>query len=219
MFILKFIFLNFFLIHLNLIETDGDEVIETNKECLIHSFEYKREYLFTSDDPVWPQNQKNYNIKRNLFTYPLRKVNDYDKITWYFVPVVSSNQRTDRKNKTNYLIKSSKFENEYICATNEHEIFSQSRRIIIRLKLMSSMLKTHSNCHWRIESQKIPKLNRSISTFTNVLFNDESFYAASSFFSIGWFKRSVYLWSERTDLKSKQFKWLIDCSKGEYLVS
>lgn len=205
-----------FMIFISLYYSINANEIETFKECLIHNLQYSREYLYTSDDPNWP-NQKNMYVKRNMFTYPLSKVNDYEKITWILIPAKSPFQI----NRTNYLIKSGKYENEYVCAINEHEIFSKNRRIIMRMKLISHMIKTHLNCHWTIETKYSPKLNRTTHTFKNVLFDDEHVYAASPFFSVGWYKRSVYLWSERTDLKlsSNKFKWMIDCSRGDYLIS
>lgn len=206
------------LFHINSIKTSE---IETFKQCLIHNLEYSREYLYTSDDININWASYNKLIKRNVFTYPLRKVNDYEKIAWTFIPVSLPFEanKSPQNYKTNYLIKSGKYQNEYLCAANEHEIFSQSRRVIKRMRLNPSILRFQFNCHWIIDKVSKIKSNYTSNTIKNLLFEDEYIYASGSLFNLEWYKRNVYSWCEKTNLNSKKFKWIIDCSKGDFLLS
>ena len=113
------------------------------------------------------------------------------------------------------MIQSLKYDHEYLCGTNEHELMSPYRRLIKRLKLTDVKKRAHLICHWKIENEKSNNLTNNI---VNMLF-DEPLYAAAGFFSVERNKRSVYLWRGKRNLHSKKFKWMIDCSKGEYLLS
>ena len=203
MIILTIILLNLILFNLKWIQT---KEIETNKQCLIHNQEYSHEYLYNTDE------FSAAHIKRNVFTYPLNKIKDYEKISWTFLPSIFE---IGEKNTTYYMIQSLKYDHEYLCGTNEHELMSPYRRLIKRLKLTDVKKRAHLICHWKIENEKSNNLTNNI---VNMLF-DEPLYAAAGFFSVERNKRSVYLWRGKRNLHSKKFKWMIDCSKGEYLLS
>lgn len=217
----KLIFL--ILIHLNSLKSND---IDVNKHCLIHNLKYSHEYLYTS---------KKKNARKNslakIMTTPLSKVDDFNKITWMFLPVESNQIQMNffhnnnmNINRSTYLIKSGKYENEYLCATNQFERISLNSRLLIKLSKIKVGFDQiiNYNCYWMLEKVYLKKtidgFKESETAFVirNILVN-EPLYAASFIFNSGWYKRSVFLWSAKGSVISDEFIWIVDCSKGEFL--
>ena len=215
--ILKLLLLSLILIHYpNQLKSNE---IEENKHCLIHNLQYSREYLYASKNTI-----DNKDISSSLITFRLDKVDDFIKITWVFVPVIVNDFHIKHMNKSLYLIKSGQSKNEYLCSTNEYEKISPNRRLVKLFNIKETEKFQYYNCFWNFE--KI-FLNKTIKSFKeletayvirNMLVN-EPMYAGAFFFNSGWYKRSVFLWVPNKGSSSNKFKWIIDCSKGEYIYS
>lgn len=184
--------------------------IDTNKSCLIHNLHYSHEYLYAQ---IMTKND-NRNFTPNVFTYPLDKVENFTKITWMFMPLKVNDIQIIYLNRKVYLIKSGDNEHDYLCSTDFHSKISPKRRILRLFKITDNDKLKYQKCFWTLQLKDESKNEYIIRNM-----NGESMYAASFFFNAGWFKRSVYLWASKDGFNSKKSKWIIDCSKGEFIYS
>jgi hypothetical protein len=168
-------------------------------QCVIHSHLHPHEYLYTSNE-IWRQ----LLIKRNIYTYPLYKVNDFKKITWNFTPI---NNQYDT-----FLIKNN---DDYLCSFNKTIDKNGIRPILNRLS--QTGIKMQKKCMWKLEKDDSNKRSYFI---WNVEF-DQPMYATSFFLQNASFKR-IYLWPKQikhTKKLSDKFIWIINCISGEFLWS
>ncbi len=168
-------------------------------ECLIHSTAYKFEYLYSTKE--FDSDSK----KRNVFTYPLSDVDNFDKIRWRLIPKNGSN--------STFYIRSQQY-NEYLCAANSYKDLFKMRRKLHTLRISDKNLLSESlQCEWIFE--KIPSRTRNNNTYFiwNLIYR-EPLYAISYFYKNHKLKRNVYLWHKKPN--SKQFKWQVDCLSGEF---
>ena len=206
----------FFLILIRLTPTESNN-IEEFKHCLIHNVQYSHEYLYAS---------KKQNVSDKIITTPLEKVDDFIKVTWIFIPVKIDGVQVNHLNRTLYMIKSGKYENDYLCTANQFEKISPSKRGQIKLSTIKDVNNkfNYYNCYWSFETINLNKTIEGFKEFEETfvirnMLTNEPMYAASFFFNSGWNKRSVFLWSPKKSTISNKFKWFIDCSKGEFLYS
>jgi hypothetical protein len=208
----RFLLVFLILIHSNQIKSND---IDTFQHCLIHNLKYSHEYLYAS---------KKKHATYNIWTTLLSKVDDFNKITWIFIPVnVEFLQMDPMMNTTHYLIKNGKYENQYLCASNQLQKMSLDDRLLIKLSTIKHFDQFHNyDCYWTFEKVYVKKtidgFKESESAFMikNMLVN-EPMYAASMFFNTGWYKRSVFLYLPKKSIILEKCLWNIDCSKGEYL--
>ena len=217
----------------NYINSISTEIINGNNkslECLIHNKEYKYEYLFSSA----------YLYKRNVYTYPLKHLNDFNQIRWKLVktPIDDDN--------VVYLTRNVNSQEYYLCASKQFadSCCQKKRRLLELIKFNSSfgIEQLGESCKWRLTDSswdqdlentndildRLEGINRnsmakgidediiSDKTFLiwNVEFNEPLY---SSMIKFHLHKRSVYLWRSKPD--SDQFKWYIDCYSGAFLAS
>jgi hypothetical protein len=192
----------FFLIILVIVKLNKAKTNENKfgNECLIHNKQYSHEYLYTSDDKNIDQL-----YKRNVYTYPLDKINDFEKIRWNIIKIGNSNER--------FLIKSNLY-NEFLCASDKYNDLFDMRLVIKRLKMDIRLFLNSSRCEWKIKEIKNKLSNQSVYTIWNLEYN-RPLYAASFLFNREINKRNIFLWyKSKTD--SEKFKWFIDCRRGNY---
>lgn len=202
----NYLFFILFIKNLNEILLDSVPIMQ----CLIHNFEYKYEYLYGSDDE---------SSESNVFTYPLRKIDDFQKIVWEFIPIKIKNGNRSYIGSL-YFIKSVKYPDEYFCATNNFKTMSLTRRLVKRIKLNQTQLVSNFKCYWNIEELDLKNHTRVNHAYIikNIYFQ-KPLYAASFFFNIGYHERSVYLWFNKINIYLNKYKWLIDCSQGDFIYS
>jgi hypothetical protein len=196
----------------NLIQLVSSE-IQPNTECLIHNFEYKYEYLYSSS--------KNENKESNVFTYPLSKIDDFQKITWKFIPLkIKFLKNQSSHEKSLYFINSGKYSNEYLCGSNKFRSMSVTRGLVKRLKLNKKQLMANLNCYWDIEKVILKNTTKFDHAYLiKNIYSGKPLYAASFFFNIGYYERSVYLWFNEINFFLNKYKWLIDCAQGNFIYS
>ena len=171
--------------------------------CLIHNQKYSFEYLFASDK-IFSKNQKNY---YNVYTNPIGLVNDYDRLKWTIAKV----------DKTNATVTIKSTNNEYLCSSDSYKDIYRYRRKLYLHRMNSNHKESDiheilgKNCQWRLE-----RLEEQTYIIWNDLFN-EPLYAPTFFYKHDLINRNVYLWKNKPS-SSGQFKWLIDCIKGRFLL-
>ena len=194
-----------------------NSILDSSKDCLVHNLEYSYEYLYSSND----YDSKNAN--RNVYAYPLSKINDFQTITWKFIPIEEVEKKFKSfipKNRSYYFIKSGKYENEYLCGFNLYNKISPARYLVKIIKINHAGLILYFNCFWNIESintnQILPK--QFIYRIENMFYKGPM-YASSFIFNVGWYKRSIFVWGREENSQSKKSKWIIDCTSGEFMYS
>ena len=107
-------------------------------ECLIHNKEYKYEYLFSSA----------YLYKRNVYTYPLKHLNDFNQIRWKLVktPIDDDN--------VVYLTRNVNSQEYYLCASKQFadSCCQKKRRLLELIKFNSSfgIEQMGESCKWKL---------------------------------------------------------------------
>jgi hypothetical protein len=178
------------------------------KECYIQNKNYKLEYLYTSDDII-DLNKNQFVYERRVYTYPFNRITDFDKLKW---DLIQSNYTQGA-----YLIRSNKYD-QYLCASNKFEDIFHMRQIIYRHESIMSR-----KCEWfidNVEMTSFKSVSKKIPAFysiRNVKYN-KLLYATTFFYMNINEKRSVFLWYHSNPKRlSNEFKWMIDCSKGNYI--
>ena len=212
MFTKKFLHLIFFIIPLLRAEISASTAIinnfEYNKDCLIHNYEYRFEYLFSSkNENKTKQSEVNKN-KNDINLVPLGKVNNFNSIRWSLI---------ETKNQSEQFFLKSSFYGDYLCASFKFADYFHTRRLLVKVDDDSNdQNKLLDNCKWKIN--RIDSKKSTITTYSimNVHFN-QPMYAASYFFQRKIDQRDVFLWHNKKNVNSKKFKWIIDCKSGDYL--
>jgi hypothetical protein len=167
--------------------------------CLIHNQKYSYEYLYASDD-VSSSRTKEETSNHNIYTHQLGSVDDFDRLKWTITQAFG-------KSNSTVTIKSN--QNEYLCASGSYQdIFRQRRKLFLKRNVNEFL---NANCQWRLEQIGDKTLY--------VIWNDwhnEPLYAPSYLYRHDFKKRNVYLWKKRPS-SSGQFKWFIDCRRGDFL--
>ena len=188
------------LVLINDLEIYTCSLVSIQTECLIHSSAYKFEYLYTTKEHDSASSEK-----RNVYTYPLGDVDDFDKIRWKFIPVNGSN--------STFYIRSQEYK-EYLCAASSYKDLFKMRRKLHTIKIGDrTELSESFQCEWIFE--KVPTRTSNNTYFIWNVMYEEPLYAISYFYKNHKLKRNVYLWHKKPN--SKQFKWQVDCLSGEFL--
>jgi hypothetical protein len=176
--------------------------IEESKHCLIHNLKFIDDYLY------------NFKIGRdNIVTSRLNKVDDFVKVTWMFIAVKVNDVQIKINNKPIYLIKSGKYEDEYLCSTKKIRTGSLNRQLK-KSKIKETDKFYYFNCYWSFDRVK---LNRKIKSFDklvaysikNAFFNEPLYIEQSG-------TKNLFLWPSNKPSTAENFKWVIDCSKGHH---
>ena len=208
-FMLFFLFCS--MIEQNVLESSK---IEPFKECLIHNLEYKYEYLYASETNKFA---------KDVFTYPLKWIDDFQKITWNFIPIKIRNLEKNQSytEKSFYFIKSAKYTDEYLCGPDKLEAIYSSHGIVKRYRVNVKQLLSKFSCYWDVEEINLMNYsnkNEHAYTIKNIYFS-KRLYPLASFFNFINMKKNIYLWFNKSDLYLNKYKWLIDCSKGDFIYS
>jgi hypothetical protein len=194
--------LSIILFQLNKSESRPDK--SATKTCLIQNTEYKDEYLYScfkldaTDD-----------FKRKIYTNPIETtyMRTFTQLKWKFEPVVVDvdGEKQEDNNQTYYYISNSQYNNEYMCASNNHfDRFSYRRKV--NLNKLTETGKNDKRCMWRLDEQPHHE-NRYM--IWNAFYN-EAIYAAMDLLSEAKTnRRNVYTWYKNPD--SRQFIWNLIC--------
>ena len=190
----KFLILTILSLLFSFYSKASSDINRFGSECSIYNQEYHYEYLYASDDT------------QSVFTRSLGKVNNFDNIKWSFVSI-------ENKRET-YYIKTSLFDNDYLCSLSRFDDFFHHRRIVMRLN--TAKITNSSACEWRIKM-----ITNSSQTYliVNNLYN-QPLYASSYIFQKRLLhNRNIYLWNSKMPVGSFKSNWIINCHKGNYLFS
>ncbi len=169
-------------------------------ECLIHNQKYLYEYLYASDDFSSAHIVKN--TYHNVFTISVGAVDDFGRLKWTIAPSFKSN--------ATLTIKSS--QNEYLCSSESYQDMFRNRRKLFLKKRNNAIKMIGPHCHWRFEQIG----NKSLYVIWNDWHN-EPLYSPSFIYKHDSSKRNVFLWKNKPS-SSGQFRWLVDCRKGDFLL-
>jgi hypothetical protein len=172
-------------------------------ECLINNLEYSFEYLHTSDDT--DQLEKVYH--RNIYTFPLEEIDNFDYLRWSLIQI-------DGLSDTFY-ITSHLFNNEYLCSSFKFDDVFRTRRMIYRRDLKKQ--KNNDNCKWKLLKLESYSNNRTF-RIKNLKYK-EYLYADETHFRRDSFKRNIYLFGKSPSNETNQYDWLVDCSRGTFIIN
>ena len=192
---------NLIVIFLILFQNNLIESNETSKfeNCRLKNLEYNNEYLYASSNG-------------NVFTYPLNKVKDQQKLNWTFLSIAKINKKIGNLlNNQYFFIKSHSNKGEYLCGSKTQDRTHLSKQLIKLVKLNPENL--NLNCFWIFENINPSKDKMSNKTYMikNAILN-EPIFPALFFFKSGWNKRNVYLWVPKKGMNLPKFKWDIECT-------
>jgi hypothetical protein len=204
--ILKLFLIIKILLNIQIAQILGQFPQEKPINCLIHNQKYSYEYLYATDK-IFSSMPKNQNIFYNVYINPIGLVNDYNRLKWTISQVGHKSNATVTIKSTN---------NEYLCSSNSYKDISRYRRKLYLHRISSKQsLDTQEiigqNCQWRLE-----RLEGQTYIIWNDWFN-EPLYAPTFFYKYDLINRNVYLWKNKPS-SSGEFKWLIDCIKGRFLL-
>jgi hypothetical protein len=196
--------------------------------CIIKNIKYSQNLYVSDDKHNFLQNVKfskdhlldSLSSERKVYTYPYALLNSLEKMQWTLIEVNS------KANKTSFLIKNTHFD-EYLCSSSHFasDLF-RKRRYVITIR--ADAIQNLNHCIWRIEkisytiSKHVEPVVYDVSNeqdFKSPMRNrfliwnlhySEPLFAASSFFNMIQFGRSVYTWRNRNP-DSDQFFWTIYC--------
>ena len=196
MFLKLLLFINALNIHLYWCHLPQEKPIE----CLIHNQKYSYEYLYASDDINSGMNKQPYH---NVYTYSVGAVDDFDRIKWTISQTFKSNATVTIKSN----------QDEYLCSSETYQdIFRHRRKLYLKSVKNKALKMISPNCHWRLEQIG----NKTLYVIWNDWHN-EPLYAPTFFYKQDTTKRNVFLW-RNSPSSSGQYKWFIDCSKGDFLL-
>ena len=166
------------------------------KECLIHSFKYSFEYLYFS--------KNNNNHQMNACLSHLSLIDDFNKMRWILVPM--NNQSNDQ-----FYLRTFLYGDHYLCASKMLKGLFKTKRLL-EIRNRDNFL---TGCGWKFE-----KLNSRIkSNSTYFIFNLDFSNQLYSGSKKSYFKpsgRNIYLSTKKSS--SENFKWVLDCDKGSFLI-
>jgi hypothetical protein len=196
---MKSLFLTLFLLSFKLtsqLDSIFDNKTVNQVECLIHSQQFKFEYLL----PIIS--------KRQLSTYPLENFYDFDQIRWVLYRTVNNS----------FYIKSSMKDYFFCASQNEFAdgiMFSKYSRQKVKMIELNQFINDARLCKWIFKKHESNHPNTY--TIWNEYFN-KPFFASYFAMNIHYFSmRHVFLWHQKPD--SNQFYWIIDCTTGHFLTS
>lgn len=174
-------------------------------ECLINNLEYAFEYLHTSDDT----DQLEQIYQRNIYTYPLEEIENFDFLKWNLVQI-------DGLPDTFFIISHS-FNEEYLCASYKFDDVFRTKRMIYRRMVNKKQQKNIDNCKWKLSKIESYSNNRTF-RIRNLKYREYLFADETNFKRDG-FKRNIYLNGKHPSNETNQFDWLVDCSRGTFIIN
>jgi hypothetical protein len=196
--ILKIFWILFCILSINL-KGEGKPNSSTTQYCLVKSYKFKDEYLFSSNKI----NKENYR-KIHVNKPTMKIISNFDQLKWIFEPVNGLNN--------SFYIKNANYKNENLCAKDTRNDFLKSKRPVhlININQQQESLTTTIKCIWRLEAiDKNGKFVITNSYFNEPLFPSSSFIANRKLYTWNYLKTRIsYLIGPDLD----QFIWYIYCS-------
>ena len=161
----RFLIVNLFLIFTFLEIIDCKQNAKPKSYCLIKSYEYKDEFLYSSRQTrttVYGMERKVYVNTPNFKTFIT-----LDEVRWVFKPIESTNNT--------YNIKVSRHDDEYLCSDDQRVDFLKKKRPIHLKKFIDFKNSVSEKCEW-----KLIDLGDRMFHILNVYYK-EPLYVASSF--------------------------------------
>ena len=203
----------------------------STKYCQIRSRKFTFEYLMN----VKNSSQSLLDLKPSVFTYPLNKIDDMNRMFWWIIPVVKPNISSSME--TNDLFYIRNYENgEYICATKKFQkiLIARFKQSYTDKRLLQTIDRNHLKennklCQWKFDkiinrqknfevtigSYKLRNSKEILPEYiiTNSAF-DQKLYVGSDKSKFDSHQRKVYLIknSLKTEWTNNQFKWIVDCA-------